>query len=347
MNTDLSGRKINLQTGTSLFRSKHLSIVKTKLKGADGIGVDSNLKTAIKKSISENEERDNLYYKANLNKKTSVTTIFNKKVTFGQEMYYSLIYTGGSDFKDSSGVGAGQSSFKAIEHAFYEFIERQSMVYSFLMERPGKNLDFLVGKNEKLFEMIPKGAKYLIRDISIVANVSVVVVIICHNGKFAMGLGADKLQLSATQKAINEAVGYNGQMVEDHENTMSFMDFSRSKNFPPDSYSRYMTEQFSGQKLLETFNFFSKSTNARYWIKREKFSLHDMIESSSELNIPINIQFMPTYVDQNMVKVVYVNSPEAYQSINNISIDPDKYQITYFENLNPISSRVHAYLPFP
>lgn len=347
MNRDLNGQKVSLQTGTSLFRGKHLSVLKTKVQGAEGIGIDSNLKLAIKKSLSENEERDNLYQKANLKKQTTVVTIFNQKISFNKSKYYSLIYTGKEEFKDSSGVGAGPNSFKAIEHAFYEFIERQSMMYSFLMERPGENIGNLVRNSKNLYEMIPPDSNYIISDISIVSNVSVILTIICHNGKFAMGLGADSSQFLAAKKALNEAIGYNGQMVDDNVNTMSFMEFSKLKNFPPDAYSQYITQQYSGEKLLETFSFLRLGRNSVVWKNRHYFMLSDIMFASKELDIPINIQFMPTYVKQNFVKVAYIYSPDAYPSINNINMNPEKYKITDFEKKNPVPRRVHAYLPFP
>lgn len=195
MRINMIGKISNFQVYRHLFNENNISKVQSHILGSDGSGrtVD-DVKLSVLKAIYENFEREELFNPRNVDKHSSILTIDKGKIINSDKSHrFSLLSKHeGHEMCDSSGVAAGQNSKMAIEHSFYEFIERQSLVYSFLTGRGGTSLKSLIPK-DKILKKLNRGA-YYINDISIVDNISVIIIIFSNTLGFSIGLGTDKDQ---------------------------------------------------------------------------------------------------------------------------------------------------------
>ncbi|MGT2680193.1 hypothetical protein ACVRW7_03625 [Streptococcus ratti] len=235
----------------------------------------------------------------------------------------------------------------AIEHAFYEFIERQSFVYSFVTQSAGITLSHLV-KESSDFKLINKG-NYYVNDISIVPNISVVIFIYWTNKHFSMGLGCHKNQYEAFLKAFKEASGFGNHLFPNVEKEkISFTDFISGQEYTHNAYTDYFEKHVSLKLLLETYNYLKAAESLDNWILRDRtFSIDDFLIASNHLNIPISLQLQETASAMNYCKLVRVYSTEGFPSIDNTKIDPKNYKISYYKDKNQSFPNEKKYLPFP
>jgi hypothetical protein len=348
MQIKLSMNKKNIIFNSALFRKNFISFVFSQEKSALGTGKEQNEKIlAIKKALSENAEREELYSLSNLEKTTSTVSFFEGKVTQETKPCFSLLpndyYKG---FRDSSGIAAGETSEMALNHAIYEFVERQSLVYSFLTERPGVKLDNVI-VGGKIFEELKNG-EFCINDISIVDGISVVLLIFGKEEGFSVGLGTDKNQKKAAYKAFSEALGYGFHLIKNGKQEKEFLDYMEEGENKADVYSQYMHQFFSKESLFEAYRYLENGKVAQSWKKTLFLSRSvNLFEVSRQLKIPIKVQFLKSNLSESRIKIARVFSEDAYPSINNLEIEPLNYKVSFFENEHPQMINISKYLPFP
>lgn len=333
-----------------LFRNSYLSRVFTNIKGADGTGKDNtSMILAIKKAIGENLEREVLFSKSNKNRKNPILTCNKGKFSSKMEDSFSLLLDNVAmdNFRDSSGVASGDTTLVALNNAIFEFIERQSLVYSFLSKTPGISLKKLVVKSGYV-DILSKG-KYFINDISIFEGISVILLIYWTEDGFTLGLGAHYNQKLAVDKAIIEALGYNAVVFKGNEKSITFEEYISlilNENKTENLYEDYFRQNMTLNKLLESYCFLSKGKEVEIWRKQTFFGPEVLKKMSSYLNISIDVQLLGTN-NFNNYKVVRVSSKDAYPSINTISFDPYKFRISYFQGDEVTFYNQFCYLPFP
>ncbi|GAB3810271.1 YcaO-like family protein [Virgibacillus kimchii] len=87
----------------------------------------------------------------------------------------------GAIFNDTCGVASHLSSEKVIESAFYEFFERQCLVYRWLTKTPGKKVDIYLINNKQIDHLYNKAFNFVddlyIIDISLHHSVKVILTI--------------------------------------------------------------------------------------------------------------------------------------------------------------------------
>lgn len=348
MRINMIGKISNFQVYRHLFNENNISKVQSHILGSDGTGrtVD-DVRLSVLKAIYENFEREELFNPRNVDKHSSILTIDKGKIiNSDKSQRFSLLSKHeGHEMCDSSGVAAGQNSKMAIEHSFYEFIERQSLVYSFLTGRGGTSLKSLIPK-DKILKKLNRGA-YYINDISIVDNISVIIIIFSNTLGFSIGLGTDKDQKKAAYKAFNEGFGYNFKLFLHQRKTQSFNTFKKAHRFDKDIYEKYFYSNFSGDKLFEAYQFLGNArTKSNDWNHRNNyFEFIDILSASKQLNIPVNIEFLSS--EKNIGKIVKTWSREAYPTIDNTEISPSRYKISFFEKEDPFFINKNEYLPFP
>lgn len=331
---------------SSLFNCNTFVNVVSHLNGPLGTGRSINhQRTALLKGLFENFEREELYKPLNLIKKASAITINEKEIKFREIPYFSLIALKDDDnLRDSSGVAAGINSHMALEHAFLEFIERQSIIYSFLKESAGVNLTNLISDDDILSEL--NNGVFYINDISIIPNVSVVIIIFSNETGFAIGLGTDYNQKNAALKAYEEALGFNKKLNPHKYKTMSFDKYREEHEHESNVYSSYITTHLSGADVLNSYSFLKDGIHSKKWKSRNEGKIfYDIEIASSFLKIPITVQFLSS--EKNWGKIVRVFSEEGYPMLDNTKINPYDYKISFFEEPNPLFVNTGKYLPFP
>ncbi|MGT2945782.1 YcaO-like family protein [Streptococcus chenjunshii] len=345
MKYTLSGMHQQLYANKLLFRKEYLASLSTNIAGSQGVGKSEEKIDAVRRAFGENFERKELFSWINVFKQSGIVTFYNDKLSFEQLPNFQLLM--GDSNKDTSGVAAGSNSAMAIEHAFYEFIERQSFVYSFLTKFAGISLTSLVKKSSGL-DLINKG-KYYINDISIVPNVSVIIFIYWTEQHFSMGLGCHKDQYQAFLKAFKEASGFGSHLFPNVEKEeLSFEAFFASQEDTRHAYTDYFEKHVSLKVLLQAYDYLTFAECAGNWTTRDQaFSIEDIFAASKHLDIPISLQKLETASATNFGRLVRVYSAEGFPSINNIKIDPRNYKISYFKDKNQLFPNEGNYLPFP
>ncbi|MEX2803901.1 YcaO-like family protein [Streptococcus sp. H31] len=344
MKHTLSGIHHHLYTDKLLFKNEYLARISTDVAGSQGIGKSDQKIDAIRKAFGENFERKELFSWINVFKKSGTVTFFNGNLSFEQQSNFQLL--AGDTNKDTSGVAMGSCSAMAVEHAFYEFIERQSFVYSFLTKSAGLRLNHLV--REIGLDLLNRG-EYFVNDISIVPDVSVVIFIYWTENHFSMGLGSHKNQYDAFIKAFGEASGFGGHLFPNSaKEEVSFAEFITGQNDTRNAYTDYFENHVSLKVLLQAYDYLKEGEYQENWkFSKEGFSIDDIFMASKHLHIPISLQKIETASEANFGRLVRVFSAEAYPSINNSEINPRKYNISYYKDQRQTFPNEGKYLPFP
>jgi hypothetical protein len=107
-------------------------------------------------------------------------------------------------FSDTCGCACFVNSADAIERAFFEFVERQSLIISYLT----KTFKYKIVLEENLKrEIIPFQLNYLkFYNISLIDSIFIVISIGIYNGKVNISLGAGYDIVSAIKKSVTEAM---------------------------------------------------------------------------------------------------------------------------------------------
>lgn len=233
-----------------------------------------------------------------------------------------------AEYSDSSGMAAHLNSNLAIEKAYLEFVERQSLVYSWLKKDPGKIIN-IENLNDSKISLIYKNFKsrlnnLYVYEISIFPEIKVVLTLGFSNDFFSIGMGCDWDLKNAIKSSFDEL-----NMIFESLITHKF--FNSAKN----SENIYVQEFYN--KSITTFlnevDYLLCNQNHYDHTKRNnnecKAELYLSIQNFSQrFNIELYATHIPLPGLNNAAKIVKVFSPEAYPHINTSLFDPKDYKIT-------------------
>lgn len=324
--------------------------------GIEGDGNSDNVSDAFKASLGEQMERISLYNTAT-NEEGSIIgydIVRQREKVF--PLNFMLLNKGsiGSEFKridegfdmfDSSGAAFGVNGNMATYSAAMEFVERQSLVYSFNAEFPGQKInDQILLKAgisaDKLGKLYGSFDEVIINDISIVSGIYVVIIVATSDDFFAVGLAAADNIGEAFNHAFFEGLGLG-------------------KGFPIIVDNKHLEKISGSKRYLEEFRLQSKNDIEKaygYLKNGENFKvvnsqgyLDALISFGKRIEIPIFICFLPSrLIGRNTVgKVARVFSPSGYPSIDNETFDPNDFKISAWDGKNTKFVKVKQYLPFP
>lgn len=348
MYKNINGLKKEIGTTRAFLSTGNLSLINSHNSSAQGAGRGKDLMESLKKSIGENYEREELYSLNATKNKIKVACFYNDILKIKNKNQFHLLYSVTQDiFKDSSGNAAGENSFMAVNNAYLEFVERQSLVYSFVTKRAGLNLLELINKDDGKYKILSTKTAY-VNDISIVPWVSVIIIVIFTNEGYAIGLGTDYDQKTAFKKSFDEVFGYQNELFKNNEEINSNFDEFLNQNLDDgDIYLSYFSKNVNSYYLKKTYDFLSNGLKAKFFKKRKHQNYIEISKLSNFLKIPINVEFLRSDLGNNTLKRVRIYSDEAYPTINNSRIEPENYKISYFESDIPEFKNRLNYLPFP
>ncbi|WDM20585.1 YcaO-like family protein [Paenibacillus polymyxa] len=250
-------------------------------------------------------------------------------------------------FTDSCGTAAHIQSDLAIEKGYLEFIERQSLIYSWLSKDPGCRVPIENIKNTVLLKKYNSISSVLnhisFHNISIIEDIFVIMTIGFRDNIFSVGLGADWDLNKAINSSIDEftmiyegMISYKGVHSEEFKTGNLYVDLFYSKNikdFLNDiSYLTNNTSYIKNKKITET--------------KTKEFLIRNSLQNiKKKFDIEIYAAQIPSPYEKSQVKVVKIFSPDAYPHINTTLFDPNEYKITRFMKRKSFPN-IYKMIPF-
>lgn len=253
--------------------------------------------------------------------------------------YFLFEENEGREWNDSSGTAFHTSSFNAIDGAFLEFIERQSLVYKWLLKSPGKKIDLshYAKKNKKIEKAYQNLKSYFLEiesfEISITEKCKVVITIATSKLNKSVGLGSAWDVESAIFKSLKET----WQLIS-HKSPAHL-------NINYDSYIEESTEEGKGINLYAdyfhdlTVNDIKKSYEflddggvyhcTGNVVKRpdDFIYVNEMKSIGEELNVELLIAYLPSSIEHLSGHTVKIIGKGGFPHIKTDIIDPYKYTI--------------------
>ncbi|GEB35566.1 MULTISPECIES: YcaO-like family protein [Brevibacillus] len=252
-----------------------------------------------------------------------------------------------SSFSDTCGVASHTSSAYAIEAAFLEFIERQSLIHTWLTKKAGRLLSLKLLEKQIVCNIIQMSKTYkgiqefYLVDISITDDVHVVLALGFGKESFSIGAGAHWNLLDAVNRAMNEyfqfMTGFWGRENEGESiDGDLYYDFCNSLS--PEKFREEYAFLTDNKRQLEENIPLTKTSQIDTFIERVQRVVND-------LDISVYATCVPETMEFN-TKVVKVFSPDCYPHMNTALLDPQKYRFSrkfdrsIYKNLNKL-------IPFP
>jgi ribosomal protein S12 methylthiotransferase accessory factor YcaO len=229
-------------------------------------------------------------------------------------------------YSDTCGVAAHLNSGDAIRNGFYEFVERQSLIHTWLTKRPGKRVIPEQIENRKIQQTIHDVKKYIdeihLFNISIVDDFYVILSVGYHEECFSIGVDADPDFHKAVIGSLNEfSMILEGSILFEKETKKE--SFHDSQLYSEIFYN--LTVEAFRSKLQ--FLFDSEPMDERHEPKELPF--HQLLKNvRDQLQVPIYCTFIPRSVESSVEKVVKVFSPDGYPHMNTELYDPEDYPIS-------------------
>lgn len=326
-----------------------------------GVANKLTLSDCIKSGMGEFTERYVELHPANEFKKVAALGIVDNKINFIAPQKVYLLRDAENynihSFTDSSGTAFFTNVEDAIEKAFFEFIERQSLVYSFLREWPGKKISKTIIYNQIRPYSKFKFSRLMINDISIIKGVYVILFVGINKNSYNVGLGTDFNLLTAINNALAEGMGNSPFYVSDNEiekrnSLLNNLDYHLAhidlQNIK--SYSMIFSNWLTPRYVLKRFSYLNKS-NVLENKNKDLYSSSNIIEKIKRISVGNSIKPYLTFLNGKSKNVrgtvMHFSAEGAYPHIFTPFINPNDYEISYLLHSNNNFPNKYKYLPFP
>lgn len=251
-------------------------------------------------------------------------------------------------FSDSSGVAFHIDSKSVIENAFCEFIERQSLVYSFVTQYSGTKVNMESSQFLMQNQLILR--KYFteikINNISILNDVFTILIVGTSDKHCGVGLGSNINFEKAFTSAMNEVLGATWHLLP-HEFSQEKGELRSEWRSNPHYYAEYFESYSTKENLNNDYGYLDFGSNSTLTSLKPK-NINNIVSDFSRSNeLNIKLAFIDIYQFEKKFKVVKFFSEDCYPHIFNQEIQPEDYKISYIGNKNPSFPNKHKYLPFP
>ncbi|WEV43867.1 YcaO-like family protein [Lactobacillus sp. ESL0684] len=263
-----------------------------------------------------------------------------------------------STFGDSSGSAFFTNIKMAIEKAFFEFIERQSLVYSFLTKSPGFKVDNnLIANSMKNYRGYDFTTLY-VNNISLVDNVVVILIVGVNNNSYNIGLGTGYTYKQAISKALSEAMGtrpnkITSYKIKEREQELDSLDADLCNlSSIQVSYDSIFFDNLTPNFVKKRYSYLDEGNEVHNIKTQNPMKNNTIIKNikivASELQIEPQIMFLGSGPSKTKSGyVIKISAPGCYPHIFNSLLDPLKYKISFFKNKKGIFPNAFKYLPFP
>lgn len=340
-------KTVNVKQNSFLRNYFQCDIIPFGENGPPASSVSFNKKNALKAAVGEHLERSSVYINNGRFKRENITGIdmtTHAEITI--PLYRMLLYWGAPPlnklnleglYNDTCGLASHITSFQSIQSAFFEFFERQSLLYSWFTNTPGKRIK--IGdlcKDPDIEKQINMAFGHIDElyfiDISMSEKVKVIICIATGKEIKGVGLSAHWDYKNAILGAIKELFQYITTR-ESHSNSINENEFDALY------YSRYFMNEVSSESLKSDFNYLiSNSKNIeidifdRVKIEEEDFG-KIIAELSNELEIDFILCFVPVITNQIRTKIVKIMTTRGFHHMFTSAILPEKIPILKGHNV--------------
>ncbi|MBN8194217.1 YcaO-like family protein [Bacillus sp. NTK074B] len=336
-----------LRVHRSIFRDapKKVNITPSSLEGINGGATHFQIDRVLKAALGEHIERTSLYINAGNFKEENIpalniTTMEPSLVPVKNVLlcYYSKLFKEKIDmtvdYNDSCGVASHIHSFPTINSAFLEFFERQSFVHNWLTQSAGRLIDNTTISSPGIVSLMNKASQFVddiyFFDISIHPKIKVILTLGFGEKYMAMGLSADWVLEKAMISSLEELFQFFGTSANKHflgPEDIIFKGETYEGNALEDShfYSNYFFKTYTPQKLKESYAYlFKKSTHSIFTNEsyQEKNFMRDVKQLAKELQLDINVVFIPSVIKNIPTKIVKILATNGYPHMFTELIDP-------------------------
>lgn len=251
-------------------------------------------------------------------------------------------------WRDSTGTAFHKNSFSVIESAFFEFIERQSLVFNWLTQSPGRRINIKnlnINGKKKVLETLLRSYFSVFDSFEISIHSSCYVVITIGIGEYgkSVGLGVGWDLESAVYKSQKETLQFISKLIPSHQqdiNPLALNSFILNSEEPKDMYYAEHFNNLSTVELQKEYLYLYKD-NLNITLKesypRQKPSNDDLIPFLANVAKELNIEFLICYIpslNTTMPGVVAkLVGKGAFPHIKTDEIDPYSYTINGINKL--------------
>lgn len=309
--------------------------------GPPASSVNFNKRSAIKAAIGEYLERTSVYINNGRFKQKDIIGLNMATYEKVKIPLYRVLLNWGVRplneqnleglYNDTCGLASHTTSFLSIQSAFFEFFERQSLLYSWFTNLPGRRIKHSdLYKDPDLENQINMAFRHIEElnffDISISEKVKVIICIATGKDVKGVGLSANWDYKNATLGAIKELFQYI-TTGEGHSNN------TNENEFDPLYYSNYFMNEVNSESLKNDFHYLiSNSPNIEVDISNEvKIEEKDfgkiIADLSNELKIDFILCFVPIITNQISTKIVKILTTKGFHHMFTSAILPEKIQM--------------------
>lgn len=239
-------------------------------------------------------------------------------------------------FSDTCGSACFTNSKNAIERAFFEFVERQSLIVSYLTKTFKYKIN--IEKNFKN-RIVPYELDYLeFYNISLIDSVFVVISIGLYYGKVNVSLGVGYDIVSAVKKSINEAM-----QIHLYYN-LSDINLSNNLSLKRKDYFDYFMN-IEPEKILAAYKFLDNSKT--FYLNGSQFEWNTYDRAIKELKNRYNINPILFFLNnRNSFKVAKIVDFNWFPTLLPKAISEEK--IKNIEKITGLTiDRKCNFIPFP
>jgi len=255
-----------------------------------------------------------------------------------------------SDWNDSTGTAFHTNTLDLIESSFFEFIERQSLVFNWLTKTPGKKIklkNFYERKRIKQMSLSLSAYFDTLDLFEISIHPSCYVVICIGTGEFckSVGMGVGWNISDAIYGSLKENLQCVSHMVPSHQsdiNPEALKVFESFEEPESDMYYEKYFESLSPKQLSIEYSYLFKpglelielTENRRRPSYDEYLSILKNI--SEDLSIELLICFIPSLIENLPGSVIRLIGKGAFPHIKTDELNPFLYSINGINKLSTI-----------
>jgi|GEM_PF-2328939 len=253
-------------------------------------------------------------------------------------------------YSDTCGMASHINSQQAINSAFLEFIERQSLLYNWFTKSPAKRISIEYLKESMNLEHLIKMTKVhvdeiQIYDISLCDEVKVIMTIAFGKQTKGVGISADWNYKSAIKGSLKELFQY----ITVEQPTESSYSERNKDSVDPLLYSHYFMGELNSEGLRRALQYLENSDRVDSGslendIINPKEFYNTVKEISSKLDMDFNLCYIPVLDERMNSKVVKIMTNKGFHHMYAAKIDPNEVGI-----LKAYQGRLHntgKMLPF-